>query len=206
MKDYYKILELPFGTASTELKAAYRRLAFKFHPDKNLNNKLAEEKFKEITEAYSILSDDNKRMLYHEAYNDFLNSRYLNRIPEPTYRRPPYYNPTDIPKQPRGPATTATISVDGIKIAVLLILIIVLINFIFFNRLKKIENESKYRDVNISTPYAAPVENNTDIMSKDDFYKVIYQEFVLTGDSTLLNANIDSLKHVFDSLQQAVKH
>jgi hypothetical protein len=96
--------------------------------------------------------------------------------------------------------------VDGIKIAVLLILIIVLINFIFFNRLKKMENESKYRDVNISTPYAAPVENNTDIMSKDDFYKVIYQEFVLTGDSTLLNANIDSLKHVFDSLQQAAKH
>ena len=72
MKDYYKILELPFGSSSVEIKSAYRKLAFKYHPDKNFNDRNAEEKFKEITEAYTVLCDDNRRIIYHAEYNDFL--------------------------------------------------------------------------------------------------------------------------------------
>ncbi|HRH58385.1 MAG TPA: DnaJ domain-containing protein, partial [Chitinophagales bacterium] len=69
MLDYYKILELSFGAPSSEIKSAYRKLAFKYHPDKNFNDKVAEEKFKQITEAYYILSDENRRIIYHAEYN-----------------------------------------------------------------------------------------------------------------------------------------
>ncbi len=63
-KDYYELLGVKEGTSSDEIKKAYRLLAKKYHPDKNPNNKSAEEKFKEISEAYYVLSDDKKRREY----------------------------------------------------------------------------------------------------------------------------------------------
>lgn len=63
-KDYYKILGVPDGASADELKKSYRLLAKKYHPDANPNNKAAEEKFKEISEAYYVLSDEKKRREY----------------------------------------------------------------------------------------------------------------------------------------------
>lgn len=63
-KDYYKILGVPRDATQEEIKKAYRRLAMKYHPDKNKGSKEAEEKFKEINEAYAVLSDPEKRRLY----------------------------------------------------------------------------------------------------------------------------------------------
>ncbi len=63
-KDYYKILGVPRNASKEEIKKAYRKLALEYHPDKNKGNKSAEEKFKEITEAYAVLSDDEKRKQY----------------------------------------------------------------------------------------------------------------------------------------------
>ena len=63
-KDYYKILGIDTSADKKEIKSAYRSLARKYHPDTNQGNKLSEEKFKEIGEAYSILSDDNRRVQY----------------------------------------------------------------------------------------------------------------------------------------------
>lgn len=63
-KDYYKILGVEKNATENELKKAYKKLAIKYHPDKNPNNKEAEEKFKEVNEAYQILSDKNKRQQY----------------------------------------------------------------------------------------------------------------------------------------------
>ena len=68
MKDYYKSLELRFGATSTDIKTAYRRLAKKYHPDLHFGNKLFEEKFKEINEAYSILNDKAKKDIYDINY------------------------------------------------------------------------------------------------------------------------------------------
>ncbi len=64
MADYYDVLEVPKTATADEVKKAYRKKALKFHPDKNPNDKDAEKRFKEISEAYEVLSDDKKRQMY----------------------------------------------------------------------------------------------------------------------------------------------
>jgi molecular chaperone DnaJ len=63
-RDYYEILSVSRTATEQEIKSAYRRLAVKFHPDKNPNDATAEEKFKEAAEAYSVLSDAEQRRRY----------------------------------------------------------------------------------------------------------------------------------------------
>ena len=60
-KDYYAVLGLEKGASDDEIKKAFRKLAIKYHPDKNQGNKEAEEKFKDINEAYQVLSDPEKK-------------------------------------------------------------------------------------------------------------------------------------------------
>lgn len=72
-RDYYEVLGVGRGAPEPEIKSAYRKLAMRFHPDKNPGDKDAEEKFKEAAEAYSVLSDPNKRVQYdrfgHQAFS-----------------------------------------------------------------------------------------------------------------------------------------
>ncbi|HQH95361.1 MAG TPA: DnaJ domain-containing protein, partial [Rectinema sp.] len=65
-RDYYEVLGVPKTATKDEIKKAYRKLAIQFHPDKNPGNKTAEEKFKEATEAYEVLGDDQKRQAYDQ--------------------------------------------------------------------------------------------------------------------------------------------
>ncbi|HLG02235.1 MAG TPA: DnaJ C-terminal domain-containing protein [Bacteroidia bacterium] len=65
-KDYYKVLGVEKTATAQEIKKTFRRLAVKYHPDKNQGNKAAEEKFKEINEAYAVLGDPEKRKKYNE--------------------------------------------------------------------------------------------------------------------------------------------
>ena len=70
---YYEVLNVSKDATLTEIKKAYRKLALKYHPDKNPNDKEAEEKFKLINEAYAVLSDEEKRRIYDMYGKDALN-------------------------------------------------------------------------------------------------------------------------------------
>ena len=65
-KDYYQILGVSKNASAEEIKKSYRKLALQYHPDKNQGDKLAEEKFKSLTEAYEVLGDSKKRKKYDE--------------------------------------------------------------------------------------------------------------------------------------------
>lgn len=73
--DYYEILGLPRDAGAADIKKAYRRLARQYHPDVNHGDEQAEEKFKEINEAYEVLSDPQKRQIYDHYGHDGLNGR-----------------------------------------------------------------------------------------------------------------------------------
>ncbi|MEJ2202168.1 MAG: DnaJ C-terminal domain-containing protein [Desulfuromonadaceae bacterium] len=75
-KDYYAVLGLKKDAAADQIKKAYRKLALKYHPDKNPGDQKAEEKFKEITEAYAVLSDPEKKRQYDQFGDTGFHQRF----------------------------------------------------------------------------------------------------------------------------------
>src|ERR1700738_3678307 len=73
-KDFYELLGLQKNASAEDIKKAYRKLAMQFHPDRNAGDKTAEQKFKDISEAYDVLKDDQKRAAYdrfgHAAFEN----------------------------------------------------------------------------------------------------------------------------------------
>ena len=84
-RDYYEVLGVDRNAEGEEIKKAYRKLALKFHPDRNPNDKSAEEKFKELGEAYEILNDPQSRAAYdrfgHAAFGPARPPARRRRLP-----------------------------------------------------------------------------------------------------------------------------
>ena len=82
VRNYYEMLGINKNASSSEIKKAYRTLAIKYHPDRNLGNKAAEEKFKDINEAYEILSDQTRRVQYDQSISkrNFVNKTGLGNF------------------------------------------------------------------------------------------------------------------------------
>jgi curved DNA-binding protein len=85
-RDLYEILGVPRTASADEIKKSYRRLAKKYHPDVNPGNKAAEEKFKEVSAAFEVLSDEKRRKLYDEFGPDALRTGFDEKRAE-EYRR-----------------------------------------------------------------------------------------------------------------------
>ncbi|MFA7538111.1 MAG: DnaJ domain-containing protein [Candidatus Cloacimonadaceae bacterium] len=77
-RDYYEVLGVSRDATEDEIKKAYRKLAMKYHPDKNPNNKEAEEKFKEASEAYEVLYDKEKRQVYDQYGHAGIDQQFGN--------------------------------------------------------------------------------------------------------------------------------
>ncbi|MBU3916431.1 DnaJ domain-containing protein [bacterium] len=74
--DYYEVLEIKKNATKAEIKKAYKKMAMKYHPDRNKGEKQAEEKFKKINEAYAVLSDDTKRKQYDQFGAEGFSNRF----------------------------------------------------------------------------------------------------------------------------------
>ena len=72
-KDYYKILGVERNASEDDIRKAYRKLAMQYHPDRDPDDKQAEERFKEINEAYQVLGDSEKRTHYDRLGSDYSN-------------------------------------------------------------------------------------------------------------------------------------
>ena len=100
-RDYYEVLGLSKGADAGSIKKAYRKLAKKYHPDTNQGDKQAEKKFKEVTEAYTVLSDPEKKKMYdqfgHAAFDQGASAD------EPRRRCLQGYNASGANPRPEGP-------------------------------------------------------------------------------------------------------
>lgn len=83
MKDYYSILEISRGASDDEIKKAYRKKALECHPDRNQGNPKAEAQFKQVSEAYEVLSDENRRRIYDQYGEDGLKGAGMGGGPGP---------------------------------------------------------------------------------------------------------------------------
>lgn len=106
MTDYYQILGISRQASNQEIKTAFKKLAFRFHPDRNPDNPLAEATFKQINEAYQVLSDANDKLVYdlklngqhipiYPEYSSSHTQSYTKERPRPphSYRRSSSYEP-----------------------------------------------------------------------------------------------------------------
>ena len=101
MTDYYRLLELPRSATPAEIKAAYKRLAMRYHPDHNQGNPVAEERFKLINEAYHVLADPLKKGRYDRQFEAA--HTLPPQPPRDPRRRPHPYGPrTYAPRPPQG--------------------------------------------------------------------------------------------------------
>jgi molecular chaperone DnaJ len=91
-RDYYEVLGVSRDATPDDLKKAYRKLAVKFHPDKNPGDKTAEDKFKEVSEAYDILNDADKRA----AYDRYGHAAFAGGMGGPAGGGGGFHNPFDI--------------------------------------------------------------------------------------------------------------
>lgn len=204
MKDYYQILEISKTADAVAIKKAYHSLAKLYHPDVNKGNIFFENKFKEINEAYAILSDTNKKW----TYDLMLNQPYVSAATSPKEESKKTYYPKgfNINKY-RENERKAQFILNIVKVFVFAffagLIVFFSINDFPRNRSDDVQetNELKfYDDTLLLNPNSDSTLNEHHQLSKEEFYRILDVEYKDSGDSTLWKSNEDSLYHVLDSM------
>jgi len=173
LKDYYQILGLEHNCTESEIKIAYKKLAIKFHPDKNQGDKFFLEMFKDVQEAYDVLSDPAKR----NAYNAKLEAQMPYE--RPVYRQPTYSEPSrphyETPqKQTFGDGCLNAIMGRFIGIGIVCVIGFIINIFSDCSGCSSGSSRSKYKSNKTYEPtvyrYGIPSSTST---SKDDLNKII---------------------------------
>lgn len=202
---------MPFGASVNEVKKAYHQLAFRYHPDKNPNNKFAEQQFLEISEAYQLLSEDAKRTNYCNAYITFLQEQQYSAD---NYSKPPtpreifetkvHPDYRDIVMKHYRPVMGRASNRDmrwnsfNYSFIVIFIFISIIMSFLALKQEKE-KNDTVYNTERLNLD-SLKVKKKIKI-TKDEYYKMLSQEYDHSHDSTLLKIkNIDSMMQVIDSL------
>lgn len=153
MKDYYYILGVTPASSKEEIRKAYLKLSTKFHPDKNNGDKFFEERFKEINEAYEVLSNTEKKFRYDQI-------RESNKTPPPP---PPFTQPRTASPPPRQPNPPKSKNIkdkpDPITYGVIALLIVGVLVSMLPKKKQSIDNSTIYSD---STINSTPTNQSTD--------------------------------------------
>lgn len=143
IKNYYKVLGVDLLASDETIKQKYRQLAKIYHPDRNPDNKEAEEKFKEINEAYEILSDPTSR-----AKHD-IELRYVIASPKPQYTTETYYTGYTGTKPPKTQEELKKITSKLIVIFLCIMLIAGIVFFIEYSYLSNAKRKSLQPDMTV---------------------------------------------------------
>ncbi|NJO02391.1 MAG: DnaJ domain-containing protein [Bacteroidia bacterium] len=130
MPNYYQILGVDSSASKEDIKAAFKQMALRYHPDRNPNNPAAEEHFKQVNEAYHILSDDLKRFYYDQGLRNPISYTYPGSY---TYYSPPVYARFEPYKNSYDPANYVSKSVQfKIKLFTGLFFVVFAVACVFF--------------------------------------------------------------------------
>lgn len=215
--DYYYVLGIKRNATAKEIKEAFKKLALAYHPDKNNNNKTAEEKFKVINEAYQVLSDSEKRFQYNQKFDAqnvdnqiFTESAsqyksYSEIKIEPDFSAGDYSNQGKFYKETFAPAKKESNTFYYIIAFTLLIIIGSLATLFgkYMNHVAAEEHYEKARNYYQSESYFNSFKETSDALHFDESYAEVYE---LRGDIRTIQQKYKQAMYEYNEAKKNYKN
>lgn len=201
MRNHYQELGVEFGASEEEIKKQYRKLALRYHPDKNEGSKTAEESFKRIASAYEILSNPVKRQAYDSSYLRYYHSSAQNEGPAET--SPPDGAATEEESRPRPRTATFSESLwSGQYIWLLVVNLFIIVVFVFGEMRR--ESKPSSSGLHYWDGYKWKEKSSEQVM-KEVIEAFKNNEYILASDSAALRKEAGVTSELLTVLHQGEK-